>query len=92
MFGMAVVLAGLATTRELPPNGDLVRNLFGRNGTITYILYAENFAGADWGQRINAAITEAINFGNGSAEIVLPSGDLNSLFMLYYFSSCKTAQ
>lgn len=23
MFGMAVVLAGLATTRELPPNGDL---------------------------------------------------------------------
>ena len=52
-------------------------NVYGLNGTITYTLFAENFEGSCWGERINAAISHAIEHGQGSAIIQLPSGDLN---------------
>eukprot|EP01052_Picozoa_sp_SAG31_P001738 SAG31_NODE_58_length_29669_cov_20.244978_29_plen_153_part_00 len=44
---------------------------------VAYTIYAENFPGACWGEKINAAITHAMSFGGGSTEIVLPPGHLN---------------
>ena len=52
-------------------------DVYGLNGTVVYTLYAENFAGRCWGERINAAITHAIQYGNGSGIVQLPPGDLN---------------
>ena len=56
----------------LPP-----ADVYGMNGSVAYTLYAENFAGSCWGERINAAITHAIEHGNGSGIVQLPPGDLN---------------
>jgi hypothetical protein len=52
-------------------------NVYGMNGTIAYTLYAENFPGDCWGQKINAAISHAIDVGRGTAVVQLPPGDLN---------------
>ena len=52
-------------------------DVYGLNGTVGYTLYAENFAGRCWGERVSAAITHAIQYGNGSGIVQLPPGDLN---------------
>ena len=52
-------------------------NVYGLNGSVAYILFAENFPGACWGEKINAAITHAIDVGGGTAIVQLPPGDLN---------------
>ena len=57
--------------------GNAVVNLYGLNGTVAYTLYAENFPGSCWGEKINAAISHAIDVGSGTAIVQLPPGDLN---------------
>eukprot|EP01043_Picozoa_sp_COSAG02_P032187 COSAG02_NODE_2141_length_9686_cov_3.045791_7_plen_355_part_00 len=60
-----------------PEPAENVANLYGLNGSVAYILYAERFPGACWGEKINAAITHAIDVGSGTAIVQLPPGDLN---------------
>ena len=67
--GGAVVTAALDST--------VANNVYGLNGTVAYTLYAERFPGACWGEKINAAISHAIDVGGGTAIVQLPPGDLN---------------
>ena len=71
---------GVATQTTTTPGfepGNAVANLYGLNGTVAYTLYAENFPGSCWGEKINAAISHAIDIGSGTAIVQLPPGDLN---------------
>ena len=74
-FARAPVVAVMAL-RPLRP-ALAPTDVYGLNGSVAYVLFAENFAGSCWGERINAAITHAIEFGNGSGIVQLPPGDLN---------------
>jgi hyaluronoglucosaminidase len=75
------------SVKEAPP-----ATVYGLNGTIVYTLYAETFPGRCWGERINNAITAAISHGGGSADILLPPGDLNMSVPIRLWSQLKTAQ
>eukprot|EP01045_Picozoa_sp_COSAG04_P028764 COSAG04_NODE_4553_length_2021_cov_1.214880_2_plen_477_part_01 len=58
--------------------------------SVAYALYAENFPGACWGEKINAAITHAMSYGRGSAEIVLPPGNLNISVPIRFWRQIKS--
>eukprot|EP01052_Picozoa_sp_SAG31_P063429 SAG31_NODE_22358_length_527_cov_1.063084_1_plen_99_part_01 len=71
-------MAAAATTASLAHGGGTAdANVYALNGTVAYTLYAESFEGSCWGQKINAAINHAMEFGSGTATIQLPPGDLN---------------
>ena len=72
LLGVALAVPAHVNLAVLPP-----ADVYGLNGSVAYTLYAENFAGSCWGERINAAITHAIEHGNGSGIVQLPPGDLN---------------
>ena len=54
-------------------------NVYGLDSTVAYTLYAENFPGRCWGEKINAAINEAMAKGGGSATIKLPPGQISAV-------------
>ena len=66
-------------------------NVYGLDSTVAYTLYAENFPGRCWGEKINAAINEAMAKGGGSATIKLPPGALNVTQPIRFWRQRKTA-
>lgn len=72
--------------------GGGVCNTYGLNGTVAYTLFAENFPGRCWGERINAAISHAVDRGGGAAVVQLPPGDLNMSIPIRFARSAASSR